>query len=415
MNFNLFFKTLMFLIPFVVTSNLHPAKLVKKDVIIEMGVKNQIKINDIKRILKDPSKQISKEFNISPGLYDRVLFWSQVYSLYQSTTVLIHDRRELSIIYKVLDVKTKQDTQILNTIIKNINKELVAFSQIDKKTLKIIKPKNEYQKIILEAWKDKFYKTNFDELFKTASQNVRTQTGQRDVIAGAIKSSSMYISEIKSVFKDYGLPEELIKLPFVESSFNPKAVSKVGAGGLWQIMGYAGGSDIKMEEHIDERFSPAKSAIVAAKMLKTNYEKLGSWPLAVTSYNYGLSGVLKATKESGTKDLVKIISDYKNSRWKFASQNFYAEFLAALYVTTYYEDLFGQVSKFESRVFENITLTKSVNIFEIAKKHKTSVDTIASYNPELSEKVLNGKAMIQKNHVIKIPYNKADSINEFYY
>jgi membrane-bound lytic murein transglycosylase D len=389
-------------------------KLVKENIVVDLSLKEETKVNEIKRILKDPKAQISNKFNIPAGLYDRVLFWSRVYAELPSTTVLIHDRRDLSIIYSTLEVKTPEDTKNLNTIVKGLTDALTNLSAITPASLKLIKAEDEYEKMVLDQWKPRLNNPKHAELFLTAAKFVRTQSGQRDIMVQAIKSSSLYITEFKSIFREYDLPEELVKLPFVESSFNAKAVSKVGAGGLWQLMNYTGTDELKIAEHIDERFSPAKAAHVAAKLLKSNYEKLGTWPLAVTAYNHGAGGVARAVKETGSENIDTIVNNYVNPRFGFASQNFYSEFLAALYVTTYYEELFGSVKKMDHMLFEQLVVKKSQTITEIAKSRRLSVDTIASYNPELSQKVINGETKIEKDSVLKLPY-KAIEFDKLYY
>ncbi|HIE79685.1 MAG TPA: lytic transglycosylase, partial [Nitrospinaceae bacterium] len=82
---------------------------------------------------------------------------------------------------------------------------------------------------------------------------------------------------------------------------------------------------------VDERRDPILATYGAAKLLKKNFESVGSWPLAITAYNHGLQGMKRAKKRFGS-DIVKVIAKYKSRTFGFASQNFYAEFLAALHV-----------------------------------------------------------------------------------
>ena len=80
---------------------------------------------------------------------------------------------------------------------------------------------------------------------------------------------------------------------------------------------------------IDKRTEPHTATQAATKLLKQNYRATGSWPLALTAYNHGLNGVLRAVRSTNSTDLCKIIERYDSRSFRFASSNFYAQFLAA--------------------------------------------------------------------------------------
>ena len=80
---------------------------------------------------------------------------------------------------------------------------------------------------------------------------------------------------------------------------------------------------------VNKRTEPQIATVAATKLLKQNYQATGSWPLALTAYNHGLSGVLRAVRKTNSTDLCKIIERYNSPSFRFASSNFYAQFLAA--------------------------------------------------------------------------------------
>src|ERR1700710_2447178 len=92
-------------------------------------------------------------------------------------------------------------------------------------------------------------------------------------------------------FRRLGLPTELTRLPFVESSFNVNARSRVGASGVWQFMRRTAKPYMKVNKDVDERNDPIKSTLASSRVLKQNYMMLDSWPLALTGYNHGPYGV----------------------------------------------------------------------------------------------------------------------------
>ena len=144
---------------------------------------------------------------------------------------------------------------------------------------------------------------------------------------GLIRSGA-YVDQIKEIFRSYGLPSDLAYLPHVESSFNPKAYSKFGAAGLWQFMRSTGKRFLEIDYTLDERRDPIRASHAAARLLKENYKALGTWPMAITAYNHGLAGMMRATRSKGNYEA--IFKQYRSRLFKFASRNFYSEFLAAV-------------------------------------------------------------------------------------
>lgn len=373
-------------------------------------VASKIQESDINFILRDPENIISKEFNIQAGLKNRVLFWAKVYAIYPSTTTIIHDREDLSTIYKVMDfTKLWADTKInkykkISVMANDIKKEINYLENIFKNL--IIKTKySKEEKLLFNKFKKKFLasgknkKTFFEELIK----NIRTQSGQSNFFQNGIRMSGVYMDKIEKIFIENNLPVELSRLPFVESSFDFKAISKVGATGLWQIMDETGEYYFELSKHIDERSSPIKASEVAAKILKENYKILKTWPLAITAYNFGSTRLFKAVKKFKNNDFVYLLDNYKHPYFKFAAMNFYAEFLAALYVYSYYEKIFGNISKSKSINVEGIVLEFDLSINEIASITGLDAETIAKLNPDLKKEIRLASVKISKGYEIKLP------------
>lgn len=150
-----------------------------------------------------------------------------------------------------------------------------------------------------------------------------------------IALSKFYFPSIEQTFDEFGLPKELKALAVIESAFNPRAVSRANAKGMWQFMytiaKYYG---LEMDSYVDERYDPAASCRAAAQYLKDAYQIFGDWPLAIASYNCGAGNVSKAIRRSGGKTTFWEIYDYLPRE----TRGYVPAFIAALYAMQYYPE-----------------------------------------------------------------------------
>ncbi len=142
-----------------------------------------------------------------------------------------------------------------------------------------------------------------------------------------------YFPIFEKYLAQYNMPDDLKYLAIVESALNPKAVSRVGATGLWQFMKETGASyGLKINSRIDERSCPTRSTIAALEYLSKAYQRFGSWELAIASYNCGAGNVRRAMKRAGGS------SDY----WKISrylpreTRNFVPAFIGAAYMAKFH-------------------------------------------------------------------------------
>ncbi|RYZ63646.1 MAG: hypothetical protein EOP05_23215, partial [Proteobacteria bacterium] len=178
--------------------------------------------------------------------------------------------------------------------------------------------------------------------FMTAASRIRFQLGQKDRFLLGIYYSGRYLRQMEAIFKEEGLPIELTRLPFVDSSFNVNARSKVGASGIWQFMPGTARAYMKVNKEVDDRNDPLVATRAAARLLRSNYQMLGAWSLALTGYNHGPYGVKQVVEKMGTTDISEIVAKYSSRTFGFASQNFYACFLAALEVEREARSIFSE-------------------------------------------------------------------------
>ncbi|MBI2026908.1 MAG: LysM peptidoglycan-binding domain-containing protein [Deltaproteobacteria bacterium] len=185
--------------------------------------------------------------------------------------------------------------------------------------------------------------------------------------------------------------------------FNLEARSFRGASGIWQFMRSTGVRFLTINDVVDERNDPIEATLASAKLLKQNYEKLQSWPLAITAYNHGQTGMFRISQRMNTKDVVKIINEYSSPTFGFASKNFYSEFLAAVEVDKNYEKYFGKLKTQEPAHFDTITLDRYIALTSLSYYTKISKDTYLDLNPGLTAKVSSGIKLLPKGFALRIP------------
>jgi membrane-bound lytic murein transglycosylase D len=126
---------------------------------------------------------------------------------------------------------------------------------------------------------------------------------RRDIVGAWIARSGHFLDMIRDTLRKHGLPEELAFTAMIESGFNPVAVSKAGAKGLWQFMAAtARRYGLRVDQWVDERLDPEKSTVAAAAYLKDLYGLFGSWFLAQAAYNAGENTVARAVRATGSSD-----------------------------------------------------------------------------------------------------------------
>ena len=249
------------------------------------------------------------------------------------------------------------------------------------------------------------------KMFQTAADDrrLRFQLGQKDRFLQGLYYSGRYLPLMEKIFRDRGLPIELTRLPFVESSFNLKARSKVGASGIWQFMASTGKFFMHVGDTVDERNDPIRATEGAAQLLQQNYETLHQWPLALTAYNHGRLGMVRAVQQVGSENISKIIDDYKSASFGFASSNFYAEFLAALHISQNPQRYFGEIEMDHPIEYAEFVMTDYVDFTDIATYTRIPMDTLQELNPGLSDYVIESTRLIPAGFVLRIPPQQRDS------
>ncbi len=347
------------------------------------------------------SADTTETFPVYNSIKPNINFWMKVYTEYHTRQGVIHDADNLNIVYEVIDLKPRSvrgSSRYNRNLLKNTKKR---YSTILEKLAKGQKPETP-----IEHKVSKLFGADRDPLvLLEATDNIRFQRGQSDRFKEGIIRSGQYLEKIKTIFRNYDLPEDLAYLPHVESSFNYNAYSKFGAAGIWQFTYGTGKRYMLIDYTVDERRDPILSAYAAAKLLKQNYKKLGSWALALTAYNHGVNSMLRAKKEKG--DYETILNEYEGRRFKFASKNFYSEFIAAREAAKDYIKYFGPLKLSNPVSIMEIKLPGFVSVSKIAKHFGINTRTIKLLNPALRRPVFKEQKYIPKGYKLRLPNKKS--------
>lgn len=334
-------------------------------------------------------------FPVPENLKDNIEFWKIIYTKTSLKEGLLHDRDYPLIIYdklfigvlygKGLDAFTDKYKKEIALSIKRMHSTDQALWGIQEKRIAAL------------------FKGYPSGAFKDAENRIRFQMGQRERFLDGIIRSGALLDTIKVILRAHNIPLRLAYLPHVESSFDNSAYSHAGAAGLWQFMPATGKEYLRINHIVDERRDPVLSTIAAARLLSQNYRTLKSWPLAITAYNYGLTGVFTAVKKIGTHDLGEIMLKHESPTFRFASKNFYSCFIAASEIAQNAEKHFGKVNYLQKlEPGTELELNVSLYPFEISRMLGISESEIAELNPSILPGVFKKQISIPGGTKIRI-------------
>lgn len=235
---------------------------------------------------------------------------------------------------------------------------------------------------------------------KVVKNSILTYTERKsDLSSRIIGLSSYYIPKMEEIFDEYGLPKELCAMAIIESAFNPTAVSRARAKGMWQFMLTTGKKyGLEVTSYVDERLDPFTSCRAAAQYLKDAYMIFGDWSLAIASYNCGSGNVNKAIRRSGGKTDFWDIYNYLPRE----TRGYIPAFIAALYLLNYYP-LHGIVPAQVSMPAQVDTfhINKMLHFQQISEVVGIDIDEVRNMNTQYLHDIIPGSE--EKTYVLNLP------------
>lgn len=216
-----------------------------------------------------------------------------------------------------------------------------------------------------------------------------------------LSRSGRYIPMMQEILREYELPEDLVYLSLIESGFNPKAFSRSRASGAWQfIKGTGKKYGLRIDRWIDERRDPVKATHAAAQYLSDLYERFGSWPLAMASYNAGEGRISRAIRRVKSKDFWKL-RRYRIIRRE--TKDYVPKFMAAMMIAKDPERYRFYVRYEDTWQYDEVEIKRATYLSSIAKSAGISLKELKSYNPELKRDITPPRA---PGYRIKLPPGK---------
>ena len=227
----------------------------------------------------------------------------------------------------------------------------------------------------------------------------------RHSISYMLGASNFYMPIFEEALEAYQLPLELKYLPVIESALNPKAVSRVGATGLWQFMiGTGKQYGLQVNSLLDERRDPVKSSYAAARFLRDLYKVFGDWNLVIAAYNCGPENINKAIHRANASTIKAQAQDEEaapqslnKDYWHIypylpkETRGYVPAFIAANYIMTYYSlhNICPMSSRLPAKT-DTVMVRRNLHLSQVADVIGVNIDMLRSLNPMYRRDVVPG-------------------------
>ena len=244
--------------------------------------------------------------------------------------------------------------------------------------------------------------------------NIQYNQGLENVIKSFLKNrkksferimaiSEYYFPMFEETFAKQNIPLEIKYLAIVESALNPKAVSKMGATGLWQFMYHTGKQyNLKIDSYIDERSDPLKATAAAAQYMSNMFAIFGDWELVLASYNSGPGNVSKAIRRSGGQQNFWSIKQNLPKE----TQGYVPAFLATMYLYEYHNEHGIKPNRAIVQHFatDTVMIKKQMSFKQIADLLDLPLSQLQLLNPSYKLNVIPNYN--NENHYLRLPKDK---------
>ena len=220
----------------------------------------------------------------------------------------------------------------------------------------------------------------------------------RHSVSFMLGAANFYMPLFEEALEAYQVPLELKYLPVIESALNPRAVSRVGATGLWQFMLHTGKQyGLEINSLVDERRDPVRASYAAARYLRDLYRVFGDWNLVIAAYNCGPGNINKAIHRAGGEKDYWHLYPYLPAE----TRGYVPAFIAANYAMTYYCE--HNICPMSTRLplqTDTVVVNRDVHLEQIAAVLELDIEMLRSLNPQYRRDIVPGNT---KAYAIRLP------------
>lgn len=257
-------------------------------------------------------------------------------------------------------------------------------------------------------------KARLQEMDEKSPFHIEYNPGLENIIKSFLKNRKRAFERLMAISEYYfplfeealdkqNVPLEIKYLAVVESALNPKAVSRVGATGLWQFMYQTGKQyGLKIDSYVDERSDPLKASEAAAQYMKNMYAIFGDWDLVLASYNSGPGNVAKAIRRSGGQQ------NYWNIRKNLPkeTQGYVPAFLATMYIYEYHKEHGIKPERAPIKHFatDTVMIKKQISFKQISDLIDIPIAQLQILNPSFKLNIV--PSYKDQAHYLRLPQDK---------
>jgi len=224
-----------------------------------------------------------------------------------------------------------------------------------------------------------------------------------DYVQRMTERGGRYLFHIVEELERRGMPTELALLPFIESAFNPQAMSSAKASGMWQFMS-ATGKDFALKQNVfrDDRRDVLASTRAALDYLQKLYGMFGDWQLALAAYNWGEGSVQRAIARNQSLGLP---TDYASLKMPAETQYYVPKLQAVKNIVARPADFGLTLPALRNHpYFLSVAIDRDMDVAVAVKLAGISTDEFQTLNPQMNKPVILAAGTPQ----VLLPYDNAN-------
>jgi len=340
------------------------------------------------------------DFTVPEGLEDAVQFWVNIFGVYDKNFLIFYHPKNVGLVYSVLNFTDLDDDSVKAQMIKEENARLNHL--LSSLAIKLKDPRAPLDREEARIARFVAENSSIDIDALGSSEALTSRTGYAHRFRQSVVEASRYLPEMERIFSERGLPVELTRIPFVESSFNPGAFSTASAAGIWQFIETTGRNYLTIDDYVDERYDPILATYAAAAHLSREYKLLKSWPLTINAYNTGPGRMLDAVEKLKTRQIGPIVKHYNGAGYGFDSRNYVPEVLAAIEVYGNRTRYFGELATKDPITFIHIEMPEGTFLPELFEVAGVDAELMKKLNGAIRPSVMKGEKVLPKGYRLRV-------------